>query len=98
MSDQENVRFDLAGTLGSSPSNYYWYYYYYFFESADVAERLDPSSAFLAAGTVEADASSSGISGLLSGWIALAQDVTPPFGSVAVHCFSRDHRFEMRRR
>jgi hypothetical protein len=94
MVDQENLRLEIDGAIQTTSS---WYYYYYFVESADLVERLSPSSTFMAAGTVEADASASAISGLLSGWIVLARDAVPPF-EATVHCRSNDHRFEMRRR
>jgi hypothetical protein len=91
----DDVRFELGGSVGLS----YYYYYYYFFNGTefDLVERLDSSSAFLVSGTVVADVSSSGMLGSLRGWLALTQDVTPPFSGIQAVCFSTGHRFEMRR-
>lgn len=97
MVNEEDLRLEIGGAIQITSSSYYWYHYYYFVDSADLVERLSPSSAFVAAGTVEADGSATGISGLLRGWIVLARDVVPPFDA-SVRCRSDDHRFEMRRR
>jgi hypothetical protein len=74
------------------------YYYYYYYGHFDVVERLNPTSALLVKGIVNATSSSTVISGTLNGSILLTQGTTPPFMRYAATCYSRDHRFEMRRR
>ena len=74
------------------------YYYYYYYGHFDVVERLNPSSALLVKGIVNATSSSTVMSGTLNGSILLTLGTTPPFMRYAASCYSRDHRFEMRRR
>jgi hypothetical protein len=75
---------------------YYYFYYGYFLGEFDLVERID-SSALLVVGTVDARSTSSGISGVLNGLVALAQGTAAPFTRVTASCVSSSHRFDMRR-
>lgn len=74
------------------------YYYYYYYGHFDFVERLSPTSALLVNGIVNATSSPTLMSGALNGSILLAQGTTAPFTRYSAQCYSRDHRFEMRRR
>jgi hypothetical protein len=74
------------------------YYYYYYYGHFDFVERLNPASALLVKGTVNATSNPTLISGLLEGSILVSVGVTAPFMRYTASCFARDHRFEMRRR
>jgi hypothetical protein len=77
---------------------YSYYYYYYYYGHFDFVERLNPTSALLVKGIVNATSSPTLISGALDGSILVAQGTTAPFTRYSAQCSSRDHRFEMRRR
>ena len=74
------------------------YYYYYYYGHFDVVERLNPTSALLVKGIVNATSTSTVMSGTLNGSILLTLGTTAPFMRYSASCYSRDHRFEMRRR
>jgi hypothetical protein len=84
-------------TFAIGDAFYYYYYYYSFIGDFDLVERLSPTSALVVAGTVNAASTSSGISGVLSGSVALTQGVVAPFTRFSANCHSAAHRFEMRR-
>ena len=73
------------------------YTYYYYSGHFDVVERLNPTSALLVSGNVNATSSSTLISGTLNGSILLTQGTTAPFTRFSGQCYSPNHRFEMRR-
>jgi hypothetical protein len=77
---------------------YTYYYYYYYSGHFDVVERLNPTSALLVKGIVNATSSPTLISGTLDGSILVSLGTTAPFTRYSAQCSSRDHRFEMRRR
>jgi hypothetical protein len=72
-------------------------YYYYYFGHFDFVERLNPTSALLVNGNVNATSSPTLISGTLNGSILLTQGTTAPFTRFSGQCYSPNHRFEMRR-
>jgi hypothetical protein len=74
-----------------------YYYYYYYSGHFDVVERLNPTSALLVKGTVNATSSPTLISGALNGSILLSLGTTAPFMRYSGQCYSPNHRFEMRR-
>ena len=94
----------FAGSVGSGGKvtfvigdfYYYYYWYNYFGGEFDLVERVD-SNALVVAGTVSATSTSSRISGVLNGHIALAQGLTAPFTRFTAKCLSSSHRFDMRR-
>jgi hypothetical protein len=73
------------------------YTYYYYSGHFDVVERLNPTSALLVSGNVNATSSPTLISGTLNGSISLTQGTTAPFTRFSGQCYSPDHRFELRR-
>ena len=75
-----------------------YYYYYYNYGHFDLVERLNPTGALLVTGIVNATSSPTLISGALDGSILVSQGTTVPFTRYSARCYSRDHRFEMRRR
>ena len=77
---------------------YSYYYYYYYYGHFDFVERLNPTSALLVKGIVNATSSPTLISGTLDGSILVSLGTTAPFTRYSAQCSSRDHRFEMRRR
>jgi hypothetical protein len=85
------VTFALGQLIDNDP--------YYAFGEQDVVERFSPSSAILVTGAVAANVTSWGISGGLTGPIAVTNGTTAPFTSIAASCWGLDpHSFEMRRR
>lgn len=73
------------------------YTYYYYSGHYDFVERLNPTSALLVSGNVNATSNPTLISGTLNGSILLTQGTTAPFTRFSGQCYSPDHRFEMRR-
>jgi hypothetical protein len=60
-------------------------------------ERIDSTTAFLVYGTVNAQATSTGILGTLTGSFITADANKPSFWSRFAWCYSDGHAFEMRR-
>ena len=73
-----------------------YYYYYYGPGQFDLVERIPPD-ALVINGTANGTLSPSGISGTLSGVVALTNRQTAPFWPFTSQCFSQSHTFEMRR-
>lgn len=71
---------------------------YYHFVEHDLAERFETNRTLLVSGIVTAHATPSGISGLLSGAINVAQGVTYPLEpDYEALCPAEGHRFDMQR-
>jgi hypothetical protein len=85
------------GKVTFAISNTSSYYYYYYSGHFDFVERLNPTSALLVTGSVNATSSPTLISGDLNGSILLSQGTTAPFMRYSAQCYSANHRFEMRR-
>jgi hypothetical protein len=73
-------------------------YDYYLAEYTDLVERVNPTTAFMGYGTVNARATAAGISGTLTGAVIAAPANNPSYSSRIAACYSERHVFEMRRR
>ncbi len=69
----------------------------YLSEYPDLVERVNPSSAFLAYGTVKAQATSTALIGTIAGPFVIAPANNPSFWARSAWCYSEGHSFEMRR-
>jgi hypothetical protein len=69
----------------------------YLSEYPDLAERVTPTGAFLAYGTVKAQATATTVIGTVSGPFIIAAAGNPSFGSRSAWCYSDRHGFDMRR-
>ncbi len=85
----------VAFTLGA---NEYYYYYPNDTGQYDLVERYGDTSTVLVSGLVSAQVTSSGISGRLTGGIALMRGQTAPFNSIQANCYGDAHSFDMVRR
>jgi hypothetical protein len=70
---------------------------YYLTEYPALVERVSPTAAFLAHGTVKAQATSTSVRGMLTGPIIIAAASDPSFLTRSAWCYSDRHAFEMRR-
>lgn len=87
------------GRADFSIGNWGFYYYGYFpFLPAELVERLADGSTLLIAGFVQGRAEADRITGTLNGYFSVGSRSTPPFWPNLTHCYSPEHRFDLRRR
>ena len=69
----------------------------YLTEYPDLAERVTPTTAFIAQGTVRARPTATMLAGTITGAFIIAPATNPSFWSRSAWCYSDRHGFEMRR-
>ena len=89
------------GTVTFALGEVYYDYYYDFLGQRgqhDLVEQFSDSSVYIAEGIVTATVTPAGISGTLSGEVAVGRGLVAPFSTLLGSCYADAHRYDMTRR